>query len=39
MSTPVPSAALARPAVIQLAIPDRSALQSAYIPLFSEGGL
>ena len=39
MNAPVSSAAAARPAVIQLAIPDRAALHNAYIPLFSEGGI
>lgn len=39
MSTPDTTGAAFRPAVIQLAIPDRAALHSAYIPLFSEGGI
>ena len=39
MSTPEAAGASVRPAVIQLTIPDRSALHSAYIPLFSEGGI
>lgn len=39
MTTPDLAGAASRPAVIQLAIPDRTALHSAYIPIFSEGGI
>ncbi len=34
-----PSAAAARPSVIQLAIKEKAALYAAYIPLFTEGGV
>jgi type IV pilus assembly protein PilZ len=34
-----PSAATARPSVIQLAIKEKAALYAAYIPLFTEGGV
>lgn len=34
-----PSAAGARPGVIQLAIKEKAALYAAYIPLFDEGGI
>jgi type IV pilus assembly protein PilZ len=40
MSTsPTPSAASARPSVIQLSIKEKAALYAAYIPLFSDGGI
>jgi type IV pilus assembly protein PilZ len=39
MSTPETDGAIARPAVIQLAIREKGALYAAYIPLFSEGGI
>ena len=34
-----PSAASARPSVIQLSIKEKAALYAAYIPLFSDGGI
>ncbi|MBU7575106.1 MAG: PilZ domain-containing protein [Hydrogenophaga sp.] len=40
MSTsPPPSAAAARPSVIQLSIKEKAALYAAYIPLFADGGI
>ncbi|MDM7943671.1 MAG: PilZ domain-containing protein [Hydrogenophaga sp.] len=40
MSTnPSPSAATARPSVIQLSIKEKAALYAAYIPLFADGGI
>ncbi len=40
MSTsPPPSAAVARPSVIQLSIKEKAALYAAYIPLFADGGI
>ena len=40
MSTsPTPSAASARPGVIQLSIKEKAALYAAYIPLFADGGI
>lgn len=40
MSTsPTPSAASARPSVIQLSIKEKAALYAAYIPLFADGGI
>ena len=40
MSTsPTPSAASARPSVIQLSIKEKAALYAAYIPLFTDGGI
>jgi type IV pilus assembly protein PilZ len=37
MSNPTPAAA--RPSVIQLAIKEKAALYTAYIPLFADGGV
>ena len=34
-----PSAASARPSVIQLSIKEKAALYAAYIPLFADGGI
>ena len=34
-----PSAASARPSVIQLSIKEKAALYAAYIPLFTDGGI
>lgn len=34
-----PTAAVARPSVVQLAIKEKAALYAAYIPLFKEGGV
>ncbi len=36
---PSPSAAAARPSVIQLSIKEKAALYAAYIPLFADGGI
>lgn len=38
-TTPPPSAAVARPSVIQLSIKEKAALYAAYIPLFADGGI
>lgn len=38
-TTPPPSAAAARPSVIQLSIKEKAALYAAYIPLFADGGI
>ena len=38
-TTPSPSAATARPSVIQLSIKEKAALYAAYIPLFADGGI
>lgn len=39
MSLTAPSAAAARPSVIQLSIKEKAALYAAYIPLFADGGI
>lgn len=38
-TTPPPSAAAARPSVIQLSIKEKAALYAAYIPLFADGDI